>query len=290
MKKVLSAIVIGAMVFGAGSVMADSFTAGTAGNIQTQVQNLGGANYGANGGISVINQDQAGLGGSAAMIGSYGAEGQIQGENTNVSLDNGFANHNYNATAVTEGSSATLGGVAGHYELQNVDGGIATVGDANGTNSISGSAMDINQNVGSAALGYSGAEAGAFADYHSDYKYSNVGANSTIVQTGSQDAVMVSGSGSEYAGASYATLEASQVGATAATNDGNGTSMSGVGSATGTITTKNDAVGYAGAGSAGVQGQTHSYSQVADNGAGQTQFATGTVSTGNAVVDGTVTP
>jgi len=288
MKKILSAIVIGAMIMGSGVAMADSFTAGGAMNYQEQAQTLGGVNYGAFGGTSVIAQDQAGLGASAAIPGSFGAEGQIQGESTKVTLSNGFATHNYDSTAITQGSSGTSLGLAGHYEMQSVDGGIATLGDANGTNSISGSAMDINQNVGSAALGMSGAESGAFADYHSDYKYTNAGSTSTIVQTGSQDSIMVSGSGSEFAGASYASLEATQVGGTVATNDGNGTSMSGAGLAAGSITTKNDTAGLAVAGSAGVQTQTHSYVQTADNGAGQTQFAAGTVSTGNAVFDGTM--
>ncbi len=294
MKKVLSALVISAMIFGAGSVMADSFTAGAAGNTQTQVQDFNAVNLGPMGGVSTISQDQAGLGGSVSDGMSAAGEGQIQGENTNLFLSNGSATHVYNSTAVTEGASLTAGGgIGAHVETQTVDGGIATVGDANGTASVSGSAMGIGQGVAAGGAGLAGAESGAVAGYGSAYEYNNVGMTSNISQTGSQESVMATGAGGANGGG-IAGLEATQVGGTAALNNGAGTSMGGAGLATGSITTVNGVAtgpgGVAVAGSLGAQGQVHSYTQASNSGAGQTQFASGTVMTGNAVVDGVTAP
>jgi len=288
MKKIFSAIAIAAMVMGAGTVMADSFTAGIAGNYQKQTQDLAGVNLGANGGVSVIEQNQMGVGGSAALPGSYGAEGQIQGENTNVTLSNGYATHNYDSTATTFGGSTAFAGVGAHGEMQYVAGGIMTLGDANGTASVSGSAVSIDQAVAGGGLGFAVGGAGAYVDYHSDYTYTNAGPTSVINQTGSQDAVFLSGAGGGLNGGGYATLKADQVGGTAAMNDGNGTAMVGGGAAAGQVTTENAAVNGT-AGTVGAQTQTHSYSQFSSNGA-QTQWASGTVSTGNAVADGVVSP
>jgi len=294
MKKVLSALIISAMVMTGGMVMADSFTAGAAGNTQTQVQDMSAFNMGPMGGISTVSQDQGGLGGSVSDGMSAAAEGQLQGENTSLFLSNGSATHVYNSTAVTEGGSLTAGGgIGAHVEAQTVDGGIATVGDANGTGSISGSAMQINQGVAAGGIGMAGAESGAVADYNSAYEYNNVGMTSNIQQTGSQSSLMATGAGGANGGG-IAGLEATQVGGTAAVNNGSGTSMSGAGLATGSIGTVNGVAtapgGVAVAGSIGAQGQVHSYTQASNSGAGQTQFATGTVMTGNAVVDGVTAP
>jgi len=293
MKKVILTAAVAALVFGAGNVMADSFTAGTAFNEQGQIQDLGAVNFGANGAISYVNQEQAGIGGSAALPGSAAAEGQIQGENTTVTGTNGFATHSYNTTAVTEGGSIAIGpGLAGHAETQSVVGGIATLGDGAGTASVSGSAMQINQGTIAGGVGFAGGEAGAYANYNSAYTYTNAGTNSVINQSGEQHSVMVTGAGGANA-AGAATLTATQFGGTAAINDGNGTAMAGGGAAYGEIKTANGVVsapgGTAAAGSVGVQNQVHSYEQYSTNGA-QTQWATGTVATGNAVFDGVATP
>jgi len=291
MKKVICLAAVAAMVACGSVAMADSFTVGVAGNIQDQSQVMGGVDLGANGGISGINQTQAGIGGSAAMAGSAGAEGQVQGENTTVSATNGFATHSYNSTAVTFGGSAAVnGGVGAQVEAQSVDGGIATVGDGLGTGSISGSAMQIDQGAAAGGLGFAGGASGAVADYNSDYTYTNTGATSSISQAGSQNAIMATGAGGTNGGG-IAGLEATQVGGTAATNNGVGTSMAGAGASAGSIETANatatGAGGTAAAGSIGQQTQTHSYTQSASNGA-QSQWAAGSVMTGNAVLDGSV--
>jgi len=292
MKRVIAVIGVGALVLVAGSVLAaDSFTAGTAGNIQEQVQSIGAVDLGANGGLSGLEQTQGGLGGSAALPGSAGAEGQMQGENTTITGTNGFATHSYDSTVVSEGGSITLGGAAVHAEGQNLSAGIATEGDGNGTASISGSAMQIDQGVIAGSTGLSAAEAGVGANFNSEYEYTNTGTNSQIVQTGEQHSIMATGVGTVGNAGAGAGLEAVQIGGTAAGNDGNGTSMGGAGAAAGSITTGNEVIAGPGsaaaAGSIGVQSQTHSYEQTASNGA-QSQWASGTVSTGNAVADGVV--
>jgi hypothetical protein len=66
-------------------------------------------------------------------------------------------------------------------------------------------------------------------------------------------------------------MTATQVGGTAASNDGNGTYMTGSGAASGSIYATDATTCGATAGSVGGQGQSHSYVQTADNGAGQTQ-------------------
>ena len=291
MKKVLSVLAISAMIMGTTSaVMADSFTVGVAGNYQKQVQDLNGSSFGANGAVSDISQNQIGGGASASDAMSVAGEAQIQSETTDVTGSNGFATHTYDVTAVTTGGSATAGGgIGAHVEYQNVNGGIATIGDGTGTGSISGSAMKVQQGVAAGGIGNAIGGSAALVDYTSKYQYDNVGTNSVITQTGTQKAVLGTGAGGVNGGG-MAGLQATQIGGTGAANDGNGTNMAGAGAAVGTITTANTAGGSAGvAGSEGVQGQSHTYSQFSTNGA-QTQYATGTVYTGNAVNDVTTTP
>jgi hypothetical protein len=290
MKKVISVAAVVVMLAGANVVFADSFTAGSAFNEQGQIQDLGGVDLGSSGGITYISQEQAGIGGSIANSGSAAAEGQIQGENTGVTLTNSYATHSYDATAMTEGGSVVFGsGAAGHVEMQDVTGGIATVGNGIGTASVSGSTMDINQGTLTASAGIAAADAGAYADYNSSYEYLNAGTSSSIYQTGEQHSTMATVSGSSGNAGSAAILNANQTGGTAAYNSSDGTTMAGGGAAYGEIKTVNGLVTSPGsaavAGSAGVQGQAHSYEQYSSNGA-QTQWASGTVVTGNAVSDG----
>jgi len=293
MKKVLCMAAVAAMVMGGSVAMADSFTVGVAGNYQEQGQAIGGVDLGGMGGISGMTQDQAGFGASASSPMSVAAEGQIQGENTNITAGNGYGFHSYNSTAVTEGGSSTVGGGVGvHFEAQQVEGGIATVGNGVGTGSVSGSAVSVDQAVGAGGLGFAGGESAAFVDYNSSYEYNNTGVGAHITQTGAQEATFLTGAGGVNGGG-LATLNAQQVGGTAAANDGNGTSMAGSGAAEGSVKTVNGVItqpgGTAGAGSLGYQTQTHSYTQASTNGY-QSQWASGTVSTGNAVADGVTTP
>jgi hypothetical protein len=299
MKKLTSTIVVAGMVMGAGSAFAwtsSDWSASEAFNQQAQTQNLTGVNGGANGMITVTTQDQKGDGYSNSWWGSEAFEGQAQGELTKITISNGFATHDYNQGVVTYGNSNVDDfGYADHSEAQALDSGIVTVGDGNGTFSISGMAT-----VGAASSdvysydywGTSEANAGTEAMYNNSYEYKNIGATSGIVQTGFQaghyttdvhagDSQYTWWNGSE----ASAQVNAQQVGGTAALNDGNGTYMAGVGAAEGSVKVtasasdgswyySGDATGDASA----EQMQQHSYIQVSNNPAtGQSQLAGGTV-------------
>jgi hypothetical protein len=303
MKKIFSVIAIGAMVMGiAGTASAwtsSRWTASESFNQQAQQQNLVGVNGGANGMITATTQEQKGNGYSNSFWGSEAFEGQAQGELTKLPINNGFAVHHYNQNVVTYGNSNVDDfGHADHSELQTLDSGIATVGDGNGTFSVSGMATvgGANSEAYSWDLwGDAKVQAGTEAMYNNSYRYKNVGDNSRIIQTGVQGGhytTNVSAGDSQYAwwggSESSAAVTAQQVGGTAALNDGNGTYMAGGGAAEGSVKVTASAAdgswfysGDANANASAEQGQQHSYKQFANNGAGQHQWAAGTVGTYN---------
>jgi hypothetical protein len=139
------------------------------------------------------------------------------------------------------------------------------------------------------------ANAGTEAMYNNSYRYKNVGDNSRIIQTGAQGGhytTEVHSGDSQYGwwngSEASAAVTAQQVGGTAALNDGNGTYMAGGGAAEGSVKVTASAYdgswyysGDASATASAEQGQQHSYKQFANNGAGQRQWAVGTVGTYN---------
>jgi len=300
MKKVLSVIAIGAIIASAGPAMAwtsQDTTSSWSANQQTQAQELVGADFGANGMASLTTQEQKGFGGSASDWGSSAWEGQAQGELTKVTFTNGYATHSYNQGVVTYGGSTTDNwGVAGHSEHQTLDSGILTVGDGNGQASLSGMATVGGADAHSTAYGWDAtANAGTFAQYNNAYEYKNIGATSGIVQTGFQAGMYETSTSVDdgqywwnWGGTADAVVTAQQVGGTAAYNDGNGTYMAGAGAAEGSVKVTASAYdgswyynGNAEATASAEQVQQHSYVQAADNGAGQSQWAVGTVGTYN---------
>jgi hypothetical protein len=302
MKKLISTIVVTSMVMGAGSALAwtaSNWTASWAENQQAQTQDLTSVDGGANGMISVTTQDQKGDGYSDSWFGSEAWEGQAQGELTKITFSNGFATHSYNQGVMTYGNSNVDGfGYADHFESQSLDSGIANIGDGNGQFSISGMATvgSANSEAYSQDIwSSSSANAGTEAMYENSYEYKNIGATSGIVQTGFQAGhytTDVHSGNSQYnwwiGSEASAQVNAQQVGGTVATNDGNGTYMAGAGAAEGSVKVTASAydgswyyTGDASANASAEQVQEHSYVQAADNGAGQSQWAVGTVGTYN---------
>jgi len=300
MKKLISTIVVASMVMGAGSAFAWSasqWTASDAFNQQVQSQNLAGINGGSSGMITATTQDQKGNGYSESFYGSEAFEGQAQGEITKLPINNGFAVHHYNQSVVTYGNSNTEGWAdAEHFEHQTLNSGIATVGDGNGTFSISGMATAGAADSSASAWDLwssSDANAGTEAMYNNSYRYKNVGANSRIIQTGAQGGHYTTDVHAGDAPYSWhtdasAAVTAQQVGGTAALNDGNGTYMAGGGAAEGSVKVSASAydhswhyTGTPTGDASAEQGQQHSYKQFANNGAGQHQWAVGTVGTYN---------
>jgi hypothetical protein len=307
MKKLISTIVVASMVMGAGSAFAWTWSKATASwseNQQVQTQNLTGVNGGANGMISVTTQDQKGDGLSNSLRGSSAMEGQAQGEITKITFGNGYATHSYNQNVITYGNTDVDGGrsVAGHFESQSLDSGIATVGDGAGTFSISGMATvgSANSNAGGGTFagGNGEANSGTIAQYENGYTYKNIGATSGIVQSGYQSGLYETSNNSEYEGAiagadASSRVNAQQVGGTVALNNGNGTYMAGVGAAKGSVKVSASANinintwtggGDTDAAASAEQVQQHSYTQTAFNPTtGQSQWAAGTVGTYNNV-------
>jgi len=302
MKKTFSVLAIAALVtgVGCGSAMAwssQNTTSSFSFNDQAQAQDLGIIDGGSNGMASLTTQEQKGEGMSASDWGSEAWEGQAQGELTKVTFTNGYATHSYNQGVVTYGGSTTDNwGSAGHSEHQILDSGILTAGDGNGQASLSGMATVEGADAHSTAYGWDAtANAGTFAQYDNAYEYKNVGPTSGIVQTGFQAGMYETNTSVDdgqywwnWGGTADATVTAQQVGGTAAVNDGNGTYMAGAGAAEGSVKVTADAYdgswyynGNAEAGASAEQVQQHSYVQTADNGAGQSQWAIGTVGTYN---------
>lgn len=312
MKKFFVALIVGAMMFGVGTayschpetgigcndttVLVPSInTDGTGANAQNgqfQTQPLTVTNLGMNGGSSNLLQNQAGTGSSSALLGSSASESQLQGQNTSETLANAVATHNFDSTTLTSGGSVVPSGPgsAFHGEYQTVDMSITTLSNAAGTGSLSGSEMLVDQCVVAGATNGT-AGAGAANESHSSYDLANVGPTSSITQAGNQDSSFITGAGVgiDKTGAAGANLQASQIGGTAAVNDGAGTSMLGGGSAEGSVVAENGSTRGAFGGSVGGQNQTHTYTQLSGVGA-QTQWATGTVTTVNTIDSGTLKP
>jgi hypothetical protein len=297
MKKVLSTIAISAMVIGlAGTAFAatdQDFTKSYSFNVQTQTQNLTAVDGDANGMISSTTQAQKGVGNMGSWDGSAAWEGQAQGELTKVPINNGFAVHRYNQGVGTYGNSHGENFAYGkHFEKQDLKSGIATVGDGNGTLSLSGmgTVESATSNIGSfTEPGAQTTNAGTWAGYNNSYRYKNVGDTSRIIQNGFQNGSYTTDVHSQndnphrwvVTGAS-ASVDAAQIGATIANNNGNGTYMAGGGAAVGTAkVTATTLTRRSNAQATAEQAQQHSYKQFANNGAGQSQWAVGTVGTYN---------
>jgi len=312
MKKFWYALLVGAMMVGVGSnayscnettglgcngttvqvpdVNTDK-TSATAENGQFQTQELGVINLGMNGGASNLFQNQAGTGSSSAKFGSAASENQFQGENTSQTLANQVATHNFDSTVVTSGGSVVPSGPgnAFHGEYQTADMSITTLSNAAGTASFSGSQMLIDQCVVAGAKNGT-AGAGAANDSHTSYTLANNGPTSNIYQAGRQDSMFTTGAGIgvDRTGGGAANLQASQVGGTAALNNGAGTAMLGGGAATGQVVATNGATKNGFAGSVGEQSQTHAYAQDAGLGTNQSQWSSGSVSTFNSIDSGKI--
>jgi len=224
MKKILSALVISAMVFGAGSAFAlggCNFGCGTSdiiqpvvfansvggdsGAINSQSQNQGAVlgTYTGIGNSSTFDQDGIGTGFSRSIVGSDANELQNQGELFNDGVSGtGFA-HNYNALTTTFGNSNVVGlGEGVHNESVNTDGVISTLGILSGRHSDSSADMLIDHGVDVSAMGViTGATTGTETGYHSDYSLDNTGATSGIDQSGYQNASV--GTGATVNGAGY---------------------------------------------------------------------------------------
>jgi len=307
MKKIISLTAIGMMMFGAGNALAycggwcsgqtnSMFTESESSNFQEQTQNINGVDFGSQGALSVVSQDQNGYGNSYSSFGSSAWEGQVQGENTNIILTNGSATHSYDQTVVTYGGSSTNDwGYSNHNESQSLDSGIFTVGDGNGQFSISGQATVGDAYSSSSSYGLnSSSNSGTFALYNNSYEYKNIDTNSGIVQSGFQagryetnTSVDNSGYWWNLGGNANASVDAQQVGGTAALNNGNGTYMAGGGVAEGSVNVSAHSYdgswyynGNVDSSASAEQVQQHTYNQTSTNGS-QSQWATGTVGTYN---------
>jgi hypothetical protein len=267
-------------------------------NQQFQTQDFINVDGGSNGMISMTTQDQTGNGWSNSVDGSGAWEGQEQGELIKINFDNGYTEHNYNQGGLTYGKTDIEDwSKADHFEMQSINSGIGTLGDGHGRFSISGMSVSVIANVKTNSLehnGYSETNAGTISGYENGYSYNNNGITSNIVQNGFQSGQYttdvyiktVDGYGNYINNAS---INAQQVGGTVAHNNGNGTSMSGVGIAEGSVSVSSKT---SGCGACNIhsnivdvsaeQVQQHSYSQNSFNhSTGQTQWANGTVGTYN---------
>jgi len=243
MKKVL--MVVAALAV-AGS--AQAFTVGEAANFQAQTQDFGfitGPGFF----VSGYTEDQFGIGGSTIN----GFEGQYQVQGAQGTIIYGNMAHTYDFVTGTAGTSN--GGL--HIEATTADMGVVTLQDSMGMNSVSGSAMTIEQ--GSAYIG--NADAGTFAKGGTAYQNYNLGYSSYIYQEGYQVVDVGTNGGN---------VGVEQSGGTAAMNNGDGTAMAGGGYAYGSI----NATGNAG----GAAAQQHSYEQAASTGM-TFQYQYGTVGT-----------
>jgi hypothetical protein len=301
MKKVLSTIVIVGMVMGAGSAFAWSdryFTDGNAYNNQIQHQSMINTDNGVNGLITGTDQDQKGHGSSSSFYMSKGWEGQAQGETTNITISNDFAAHTYDQSVATFGDDNTKNVAVAHgHERQTLNSGIHTSGDGVGTNSVSGMKTSNIANSHSGVhttFGYSITNTGTEAAYNNSYEYNNNGETSGINQIGYQSGHTNTNThiytGNRWADKAHATADvnATQSGETIAYNNSVGTSMMGSGNAYGSVNVSANAVdtwhkptGVPHANATGEQTQQHSYTQTANNGMGQSQWAAGTVGTYN---------
>jgi len=307
MKKLISTIVVAGMVMGAGSAFAWSnsyFTDGNAHNNQIQHQSMINTDNGVNGLITGTDQDQKGHGSSSSFNMSKAWEGQAQGETTKITISNDFATHTYDQNAATFGDSNTKDVAVAHgHERQTLNSGIHTSGDGVGTNSTSGMKTSNIANSHSGVhttFGYAITNTGTEAGYNNSYEYNNNGETSGINQNGYQSGHTTTNThintGNRWADKAHATADvnATQSGETIAHNNSVGTSMKGSGHAYGSVNVSTNAVdtwckptGVPHADAAGEQMQQHSYTQTADSGMGQSQWANGTVGTYNKASVGT---
>jgi hypothetical protein len=257
-------------------------------NTQTQTQGSWSCGFGGCGGqngSAGVYQHQTGNGGTESGYGSSAFENQAQGEE--IHFSNGITSFDsMSNTWGGSGMSETVTGSTSHFEEQIIDNDAFVNSDGNGTSSAAGSSMNVDQytdaNVNMCTHGCSestaGAESGTYTHNISQYNNENIGDNAGIIQSGQQTNEFINHSIVTNHGYANGTLTASQQGETNASNNNQGTHMTGNGYANGSININTNTGCNGETNVGGYQSQVHHYEQYAGNEA-QSQWANGTVGT-----------
>jgi len=273
-------VVFAICFFIAGNALA--FTVGDADNVEVQVQDLSGADYGLNGADSkyVGGQFEAGV---TVTNGGFGLDytHQAQGAHVNVLNSTATARHQYDIDTETRGASVSDNiATAGHVEMTATEAAISTTSNGVGTEMLSTSASDTAALTGVGATWDGAAVSMADTTARTEYEQINFGVSSSQYATGVTE-VSVSAVSYTDIGSAGAAGTASSNGGTHMVNDGMGGAMASAGQSHSEVDTATAAVGASYSNVSAEAANTH-YSEQAAYGYGTYQYQETVVATGAA--------